>query len=257
MRKSLRDVDTKLYWNKRWDAFELDEEEFHNMNIYPIKYVDPVMKEGTATLDAGCGLGRIVKHYNKKGFNIIGFDYSKIAVDKLTKTNPEVDIIEANISCLPYENEQFDNILALGVFHSIEALDNVEKGISEANRCLQTGGHLVAAVRADSLENRLIDIVTERRGKRGNCFHKWCFTRKEFQTLLERNGLIVDKIELVTNVPFFHKFKKLKKDRKANEGFLRSTGFRLNFVGNFIYKIVKLFFTDSFGTTLVFLAYKK
>ena len=191
-----------------------------------------------------CGGGSICRKYQQ-------------AADKLTKTNPEVDIIEANISCLPYENEQFDNILALGVFHSIEALDNVEKGISEANRCLKTGGHLVAAVRADSLENRLIDIVTERRGKRGNCFHKWCFTRKEFQTLLERNGLIVDKIELVTNVPFFHKFKIFQKDRKANEGFLRSTGFRLNFVGNFIYKIVKLFFTDSFGTTLVFLAYKK
>ncbi len=156
MRKVLRNKGTLDYWNDRWGAFESDEDEFRNLNIYPVKYVNTVMVQGTVTLDAGCGLGRVVKHYKKRGFDIVGCDYSHVAVEKLNQTSPELDIRHANITDLPYRDAEFDNILALGLFHSIENLDDIDKGILEATRCLKIGGHLIASVRADNWENRLM-----------------------------------------------------------------------------------------------------
>jgi SAM-dependent methyltransferase len=257
MRKVLRNKNTLDYWNNRWSSFDSDEDEFHNLNIYPVKYVDPVMQRGYFTLDAGCGLGRVVKHYKKKGFDIVGCDYSEIAVNKLNKANPELDIRQANIVDLPYTNNQFDNILALGLFHSIENLADIRKGILETVRCLKNNGHMVVSVRADNLENRLIDYISERRGMKGDCFHKWCFSRDEFIEILEQSGLAVEKCELITNVSFLHKFGTFQKRKNVNEKSARSKGFELNMFGSIIYNILKLILPNSFGTTLVFTTKKQ
>ena len=214
------------------------------------------MAKGRVSLDAGGGLGRVVKHYTKKGLDIVGCDFSEVAVAKLKKNNPELDIRKANIVDLPYDDEQFDNLLALGLFHSIESLDDIERGMREAVRCLKRGGHIVASVRSDNLENRLIDFITARRGMKGNCFHKWCFGREEFQEMLVKAGFLVEKCELITNVPFLHKFRWLRKQEMLDEMQARSNGFQLNLIGNMIYWVLKRSLRNSFGTTLVFTAVK-
>lgn len=180
MRKVLRNTDPLSYWNKRWKDFDSDDSSFLNMEIYPIKYVDRIMDKEKTTLDVGCGLGRIVKHYHNKGYNISGCDYSEVAIQKLNVNNPELDIRAGNILSLPYDNEQFDNILVLGVYHSIERLEDIDIAVEETVRCLKPNGHLVASVRADTLENWLIDFISDLKGAKGKEFHKWCFKQKEF-----------------------------------------------------------------------------
>lgn len=256
MRKVMRDVDTHTYWEKRWSAFESDQSEFKNMDIYPVKYVDRIMSKGSRTLEAGCGLGRVVKHYHKRGFDICGCDYSSVAVEKLNASNPELNIIQADITCLPYKDGEFNNLLALGVFHGIEDLAAIDKGIAECIRCLTPEGYLIASVRADTIENSLIDSVTHSRGNKGTCFHKWCFTQKDFESILKEQGLKIISAELVTNVCFLTKFRIFRKDAQVDEQKARSSGFELNFFGNVIYSILKTVAPNSFGTTWVFTAKK-
>ena len=256
MRRVLRNKKTKDYWNDRWDAFEADSDTFENLELYPVKYIGPIMKKNTSTLDAGCGLGRVVKHFSANGFDIKGCDYSSVAVHKLNTSNPDLDIVEAEITNLPYSDGQFDNILAMGLFHGIESLDAIAKGIAETARCLKVGGHLVVSVMADNLENRLIDNITAKSGKAGHLFHKWCFTKKEFAAFINDSGFEINKVETVTNVPFLHKFKIFRESWNVDEMEARSNGFSLNTLGILIYGSLKLVAPNAFGTTIVYTATK-
>lgn len=257
MRKVLRNNDALTYWNKRWSDFPEDEKSFQNMNIYPIKFVTPYITKEKRTLDVGCGLGRIVKHYHYQGYDISGCDYSSVAVKKLNLNSPELRISEGDVTNLKYRNDAFDLILAFGVFHSIEDLNAINKGITEVIRCLTVNGNFVVSVRVDNMESRLIDNITEKRGKKGSQFHKWCFSEREFAEMLTKNFLFINKVDLFTNVPFLHKFRIFRKNNKFDEKEARSTGFQLNFIGNTLYKLLKFSFPHSFGTTLVFSTTKR
>lgn len=256
MRKVLRNHDTLTYWNKRWGAYESDADTFTNMGIYPIKYVDRVMKKGLKTLEAGCGLGRVVKHYHNRGFDIEGFDYSEVAVKKLNAATPQYKIEWGDITKMRYADGTFDNVLSLGVFHGIEDLGVIKQGVRECLRVLKRGGTLIASVRADTWENELIDRVTEKRGKKGDQFHKWCFTRKEFADILIGEGFGIDRTECISNVPYLHKYPLFRKKSDFQEDAARSEGFQLNPLGNAIYGVFNLFFPFLTGTTLVYTARK-
>lgn len=132
----------------------------------------------------------------------------------------------------------------------------IDKGIAETVRCLKKGGHLVASVRADNLENRLIDLITEKREKKGIQFHKWCFKSNEFENILTKQNLKIVNKEMTTNVPFMHKFKLFRKRSNFDEKQTRSLGFQLNAFGTFIYTVLKFLFPCSFGTTIVFTTLK-
>lgn len=256
MRKVTRDKDTHEYWNERWAAYGADAESFVNTSIYPIKYVDRIMKPGLRTLEAGCGLGRVVKHYRNQGHDIEGFDYSEVAVAKLNAESPQCRIKWGDITRMDYADGTFDNVLALGVFHGIEDLGMIRRGIGECARTLKPGGHLVASVRADTWENRLIDDLTSKRGKKGEKFHKWSFTEAEFAGFLEGAGLRIVRSERVTNVPYLHKYAVFRKRAAFEEGDTRSEGFLLNGLGNALYGVFRLLLPGLTGTTWVFTAVK-
>lgn len=251
MRKVLRKSGHKTYWNNRWSSFISDHSHFTNMEMYPIKHVYPIIKKGSKTLEAGCGLGRIIKHFDYYNYNIIGFDYSEVAIQKLKKSSPNLNVIVADISKMPYQQEEFDNILAMGVLHSLESSRIIEKAIRECFRCLKPNGKMVVSVRADNLENYLIDKITDKRNGKGDKFHKWCFKKNEFKSLLKNNGFKIDSYELITNVSFLNKFSFFKKNISSDEKELRSKGFQLNLIGNIIYSSLKFVFKDLFGTTLI------
>ena len=49
----------------------------------------------------------------------------------------ELKLFDLNNKTLPYANDQFDNLISVGVFHFFHDLDNFFK---EARRILKTGG---------------------------------------------------------------------------------------------------------------------
>lgn len=71
MKQVFQFQNNKEYWNDRWANTGHDSDQFISFNIYPIKYAEMVMKDPVKkVIELGTGLGRVLKHYYMKGYDI-------------------------------------------------------------------------------------------------------------------------------------------------------------------------------------------
>lgn len=105
-------------------------------------------------LDLGCGSGRHVVYFSKKGFDVYGIDISKYGI-KLTKQwlgNRKAKLKIGNIyKKLPYKDNFFDAIISVQVINH-GTIEKIRKLIKEMERVLKPGG--------------LIFITTSKKGKK-------------------------------------------------------------------------------------------
>lgn len=98
-----------------------------------------------SVLDFGCGLGRHSVFFSKEGFKVSAFDLSEEATAHLIewaeKENLSIDVTNADMIALPYEDNSFD---ALFAYHVISHTDSVgiKKIIDEITRVLKIGGEI-------------------------------------------------------------------------------------------------------------------
>ena len=91
-----------------------------NTSAYPLKYSEMLIKNSESQiLEAGCGNGRILRYYHGQGYNIIGFDFIEVAIDKLNKTDPTLRVEVGDITGLRFENESYKYLLAFGLYHNL------------------------------------------------------------------------------------------------------------------------------------------
>jgi SAM-dependent methyltransferase len=263
MKKVYRNKTNQDYWDQRWLNSGVDRVKFENMDIYPIKYTQMVIKDKSSKiLEAGCGAGRVFFHYKKLGFSISGLEYSPIAVKNIKKEDKNADVIEASVCDMPYKDGEFDTLLALGLYHNFEDEKMLETAVKESARVLTLGGKILASVRADNIENRLTEFIVgkQNKGKTFNKFHKLQFTLDDIQWLFKNNSLQVEKAFYARNVSFLFKFdifrnKSLKKD-SFNEQQARSKGFELNYAGKVIDKFLNKAFPSQFSNIIIVIAKK-
>ena len=274
MKKVFRHQHADNYWDKRWENAGIDSNSFENEKIYPVKYINELLDElwksgdrDPLMLEAGCGSGRVYFHYKAKGNNIKAFDYSDTAVTGILKAVPDADVIRADICNLPYNNESFNIVMAFGLFHSIEDLGEIVKGFIECERVLKKDGYLLFSVRLNGLENDIIDYRSKTLYKRKNgasafsSFHKWQFDPDDVGDLCEKAGFEIVKMQFAKNVSFLFKwefFKSIKnKSRRFSETRARSNGFKLNFLGTIIDKLLNWLWPRHFSNLIVVTAMKK
>ena len=95
-------------------------------------------------LEAGCGSGRYVYYLNELGYDITGLELEQETVDTLNDVYPNLDIIQGDVTKLPFDDDSFTGILSLGVIeHVIEGMDDP---IKEMYRVLQKGGYALVIV---------------------------------------------------------------------------------------------------------------
>jgi len=262
MRIIYRDTDNKDYWENRWSQSGVDSSDFADLSIYPIKYAEMVVHDSTNILEAGCGSGMLYFHYKNMQKQIQGVDNSKTAVANILKADPQANVREGDICNLPYEDGSFDAVLAFGLFHNLPEVGLIEKAFEETARVMKSGGRLVASVRYDSLENRLIERIVRHRsgGKEYNSFHRVHFTLEEVREFLVKKNMVIEKFFYARNVSFLFKFDFFRsKDMKSDsfsEQTARSRGFTLNFMGRNIDRFLHRFFTKLFSNLLVVIARK-
>lgn len=94
-------------------------------------------------LDIGCGIGNYLEELIQIGYIVTGIDVSinmlQISKDRLQKYLPHPPLSLADIEKLPFNNDEFDIILCVGV---LEYLKTDEKALTEISRVLKPGGRL-------------------------------------------------------------------------------------------------------------------
>jgi len=93
-------------------------------------------------LDLGCGSGR--NFIKVKGLKWTATDFSvnmiNYAKEKAKNLNMDVEIIKADSTNLPFEDNSFDAVLCFAVLHCIDSAEKREKTVREIFRVLKSGG---------------------------------------------------------------------------------------------------------------------
>lgn len=262
MRITYRNANNKDYWTKRWDDIPADAP-MENSDVYPLKYAAMTVKDKVGKiLEAGCGAGRILRYYHDRDYNIIGMDFIDVAISKLKEIDPTLQAEVGDITSLRFADQSFKYVLAFGLYHNLEhGLDNA---IRETYRVLEKNGKVCASFRADNLQTRLTDYLTERKanklsGKnRTQSFHKMNLTKSEYEKLFTRAGFIIDFIGPVENMPILYKFAIFRSSshKKFDENKARMEGYRLSWFGQRLQNILMRLFPDQFCNIYVLIARK-
>lgn len=262
MRVTYRYANNKNYWTKRWADIPADAP-MENANVYPLKYAQMTVKDRAGKiLEAGCGAGRILRYYHDRGYDIVGMDFIAVAIDKLKVIDPTLKAEVGDITNLRYADNSFKYLLAFGLYHNLE--DGLDKAVQETCRVVEPGGAVCASFRADNIQTRLTDWLTDRKARRNGAnnsskaFHKMNLTRSEYANLFARAGFIIDFIEPVENMPILYKFPILRSSshKKFDENKARSEGYQLSWFGQKLQNLLMRFFPDQFCNIYVLIAHK-
>lgn len=107
--------------------------------------------------------------------------------------NSEADIIwDLERFPYPFKSKSFDMIVS---FEVIEHLWNYEKFLLECNRLLKDKGLLIISTpNRNSLINRIFNSYLNPKYHKGPYAHKYIFSKKELEELLEKSGVKILKI---------------------------------------------------------------
>lgn len=96
-------------------------------------------------LDIGCGNGRNLMPFLKKGFDCIGIDSSKELIRIAKQKVPGAKLVVANAVKLPFPDKSMDYVICLAVLHHLKPKYH-EKALSEIKRVLKPNGKAGIAV---------------------------------------------------------------------------------------------------------------
>ena len=138
----------------RWDELYRDTSTLFNFNmsVRRDRVCDVVFQRYTpehAILDLGCGAGVVMEKLLQRGYKVTGVDRSNDMLDLSRKRladypSDSYQLRQGTCESLPFEDQQFDVILCIGVFGYI---DDVVGALLEIRRVLRPGGLLVMSVR--------------------------------------------------------------------------------------------------------------
>jgi len=129
--------------NKLLDSMDINHSPraLWSLNLMPIEEEDMIV-------DIGCGSGLNVKRLHEKSpkSKTIGLDYSSISVKKSIETNKElvdngeIEIYEANVLNMPFEDNLFDVATA---FSTIFFWPDIVNSFKEVKRVLKDDGKFI------------------------------------------------------------------------------------------------------------------
>lgn len=175
------------YWRYRDGFFEL------------------VPAAGRATLDLGCGEGRVSRDLTGRGHRVTGIDASATLLEAARQAHPDGRYLLADASDLPFPDQSFDLVVAYNVLMDVDDLPGT---IAEIGRVLEPGGRLCLAIthpitntgsRRDGLfvldrpyfgRHRFVGHE-ERDGMRMT-FHGWNHPLSAYTTAVEESGLLIE-----------------------------------------------------------------
>ena len=154
---------------------------------------------GKRLLDIACGGGFLLKEAEKRGLITVGIDISDKAIE-IAKRNARHSILAVSSGeNLSFKDNLFDYVTNLG---SLEHFLNPEQGVQEMTRVLKNNGKAIIMVPNSHSIIHFWRVLTKGTiyGSEEKQEIERLATIKEWQELLEENGLAVNKV-LKYNLP--------------------------------------------------------
>jgi len=168
--------------------------------------VEKFAKKGEKILDVGCGSGQWLNFFKEKEVEYFGVDVSEKLIEIAKKTQKEGTFLVGNCQNLPFEDNFFDKVYAIGVFHHLPSKELREQCLREIKRVLKNKGILILTVWnlwKNKKMRKLIfkffllkiigksnldfkDILVDWWGMKDFYFH--CFTKRELEKLVKKIG---------------------------------------------------------------------
>ena len=115
-----------------------------------LEFIGDYTKEGDKVLDFGCGNGRLLELFSGKNVNYSGVDVSeklvRLARDKYPGENLEFSKISPSQASLAFNDNFFNAVYAIAVFHHFPGKEYREKMAKELFRITKPGGHVIITV---------------------------------------------------------------------------------------------------------------
>ncbi|MDK9700262.1 MAG: methyltransferase domain-containing protein [bacterium] len=141
-------------------------------------------------LHVACG----VKSLELAGVNaaaMILLDRSHAMLRHAALRNPQATLLCADTSALPFQNETFDGIVAIGIS---EYIGEPLAWLLELKRCLRPGGALILSIAPDHWRNRIRKLWNR---------ELWLREQKEWFEYFRQSGFqVVETSELLLQVQF-------------------------------------------------------
>jgi ubiquinone/menaquinone biosynthesis C-methylase UbiE len=144
-RESIRSMDEVLkkqqeLYNEGWSReLAAGKEQRGNLqtNLEFLEKVD-LIKPDDKILEIGCGIGSIVNHLSKHGYDVTGTDISNEAISYGLKKYGCLNLQVQPAEDLPFKDESFNVVLSFDLF---EHIAQINRHVSEVYRVLRPGGY--------------------------------------------------------------------------------------------------------------------
>jgi len=198
-------------------------------------------------LECGCGSGRVVNYFHKNDFNIVGMDFSKIAIKNIHKSKSDSKVICADALCLPFIGKSFKYLCCFGVYGSFEHYNQRKQFLSEAYRVLKDDGILILSVASNNIlyytlyglrQNNFVRSFFGKK-KLPHYFGWYQFPKKQIKKELECSNFKMDNYIYAKTNQFFYDLFPFFRDKMTS--FDRKDALRLERAGENVYPL------SSFG----------
>jgi SAM-dependent methyltransferase len=116
-------------------------------------YIQKYLPKDGVVVEAGCGLGRFVKYFADRGYDIHGLELGGEAVHAIHEVCPELKVVQGDVARLPYAAESVACMISLGVIEHFT--EGCETPLAEMYRVLRRGGTAIVSVPCFNVVRRL------------------------------------------------------------------------------------------------------
>lgn len=173
-----------------------------------LKALEKYTKDNYKVLDLGCGTGRLYHLFKDfQGVEYIGVDQSGGQLDIAREEFPQNKYIEAEMTELPFVDNEFDVVYCIATFHHLPDEKSRLKGLQEMKRVLKPGGYIIMTnwnLYSDSVNKIVAKNKFKKQGKEfmvpwmnsegvvmGERYYH-AFDMQELQDLLKKTDLVLE-----------------------------------------------------------------
>jgi SAM-dependent methyltransferase len=176
---------------------------------YADRFFELLPAPARATLELGCGEGRVSRDLGDRGHRVTAIDASPTLLEAAATADPAGEYVLADAADLPFSDETFDLVVA---YNSLMDVQDMPGAVREAARVLRADGRFCVCVvhpftdagrfesedpnaafvvRWPYFERRQVEEPFERDGL-SITFHGWAYPLEDYARAFEDAGLVIE-----------------------------------------------------------------